>query len=184
MQDIRHLSAENEDQLWRQLEADLAQNEDALEYEAILQHGSRTFALDIDVDLGGGFESGYETTTFSAALDNPSQFRFGFHHQSFLDNMGKFLGMQDIEIGDPAFDAAVVVKSSDEAKVRALLSNGALRAALTGLENFTLEFNLPSALDSDHEHSKLTLTVEEAVTEPARLRPLFEIFLRVLKTLD
>lgn len=183
MQDIRHLSAETEDQLWQQLEADLAQSEDALEYEAVLQHGPHTFALDIDVDLGGGFESGYETTTFSAALDNPSQFRFGFHHQSFLDNMGKFLGMQDIEIGDPIFDAAVVVKSSDETKVRALLADEALRTALTGLENFTLELNLPSAIDSDHEHSKLTLTVEEAVTEPARLRSLFDVFLQVLKAL-
>jgi hypothetical protein len=184
MQDVRHITGETEDQLWQQLEADLAQNSEDLEYEAVLEHGGHTFRLDIDVDLGGGFESGYETTSFSAAIDNPDGFQFGLHHHHFLDSLGKFLGMQDIETGDAEFDAAVVVKSSDETKVRALLSDATLRSALKGLGDFTLELSTPSLVDSDHEHSKLLLTVEEAVTEPMRLRQLFDVFLRALKALD
>jgi hypothetical protein len=184
MQDVRHLIGDTEDQLWQQLEADLAQNVETLEYEAVLEHGGHTFALDIDVDLGGGFESGYETTVFSAALDNPDGFQFGLHHHHFLDSVGKFLGMQDIETGDADFDAAVVVKASDETKVRALLSDAVLRSALKNLGDFTLELLTPSLIDSDHQHSRLLLTVEEAVTEPARLRQLFNVFLQALKALD
>ena len=40
--------------------------------------------------------------------------------------MGKLLGMQDVEIGDPAFDDAFVIKGGDEQKLRKLLADPVL----------------------------------------------------------
>jgi hypothetical protein len=43
-----------EDDVWQQLAADVDEN--VLEYHALIKQGSRNITLDIDIDLGGGFE--------------------------------------------------------------------------------------------------------------------------------
>ena len=58
-------------------------------------HGNRKIVLEIDIDLGGGFESGYETTVFSADLHTAPAFRFAIHEQHFTDEIGKFFGVEE-----------------------------------------------------------------------------------------
>src|SRR5579871_654038 len=57
-------------------------------------------------------------------------FHFTIHPSSLLSSAGKLLGMQDIRIGDPEFDAAFVVKGSDVAKVEELFADAELRQLL------------------------------------------------------
>ena len=52
---------------------------------------------------------------------NPEGFRFTIYRKSIFSDLGKLLGMQDIEVGDPDFDEAFIIKGNDESKVRELL---------------------------------------------------------------
>jgi hypothetical protein len=66
-------------------------------------------------------------TRMRAPYVNPDGFRFKIYRKGVFSGIGKFLGMQDIEIGDAAFDEAFIIKSTDESRVRTLLSNEKLR---------------------------------------------------------
>ena len=41
---------------------------------------------------------------------NPEGFRFTIYRKGFFSGLGKLLGMQDIEIGDPEFDEAFIIQ--------------------------------------------------------------------------
>ena len=184
MQEERHIYGHNEDEVWQQVTADLTQNPDLLQYRAVIHQQNKEILLDIDIDLGGGFEGGYATTIISAPFSNSQGFRFIFHEESFFDDLGKFFGMQDVEIGYPEFDDRIIVKTTDEARVRTILSDDTIREVLLTLKDFTFEVVLPDDDDTQNNHSRLELIIEEGITDPARLRTLYNIFFRTLNLID
>jgi hypothetical protein len=182
MQPQRHITGHNEDQVWAQLERDLTQTPDLLQYRAVIEQQNKTVLLDIDIDLGGGFEGGFATTILSARFPNPAGFRFAMHEEDFFDDLGKFFGMQDVEIGYPDFDQRIIVKTNDEARVRALLTDSAIRQLLQSLEDFTFEIVLPDGeQDQDLEDSTLELIIEDGITDPVRLRQIYRVFFAILE---
>jgi hypothetical protein len=184
MEEYRHFTGATEEELWQQVEQDFAKDPDPFEYSAILTQGGRDVTLVIDIDPGGGFENGYESTVLSAPFHNADHFKFALHHEGFLDEIGKFFGMQDLEIGDAAFDAAVVVKSSDATRIRTLLQDGALRSTLQELTDFTFEIVLPHGEETEQNHSQLRLTLNDGVNDPESLRPLYRAFFQTLVALE
>ena len=99
------ITANNIDEVWPQITEDLKDNE--FDYSVIISIQNRKVYLDIDVDPGGGFEGGYQTTTLRSRLENVGEFRFALHHQGLLDEIGKFFGMEDIETAYLEFDGAL-----------------------------------------------------------------------------
>ncbi len=69
-------------------------------------------------------------TRLRAPFVNPDGFHFIVHRHGMLSRLGKFLGWQDIEVGDTEFDRAFVVGSNDEFRVRSLLEDATLRRLL------------------------------------------------------
>jgi len=179
MQPERHISGQNEDQVWAQLESDLSRDPELLQYRAHIEQQNHTILLDIDIDLGGGFEGGFATTIFSAHFANPSGFRFALHEEGFFDDLGKFFGMQDVEIGYPDFDERIIVKTNDPARIRTLLSDGEVRQVLLSLQDFSFEIVLPEE-NSDQEESTLELIIEDGITDAGRLREIYRMFFGVL----
>ena len=117
------ISGKNEDEVWEKIKKELVANPDLLDYRVTIKQQKRKILLDIDIDLGGGFESGYSTTTLLALLQNEQDFRFAIHKEDFFDEVGKFFGMQDVEIGYPEFDKKLIIKTNDKAKVKAVFSD-------------------------------------------------------------
>jgi hypothetical protein len=183
MQEERHISGRNEDEVWEQITRDLAQHPDLLQYRALINQQNKTILLDIDIDFGGGFEGGYATTIFSATFRNREGFRFALHEEAFFDDLGKLFGMQDVEIGYPDFDDRLIVKTTDESRVRTLFTDDEARAALLSLQNFTFEIVLPDT-DPDTNDSTLELIIEEGITDPSRLRRLYHVFFGTLMLVD
>jgi hypothetical protein len=70
-----------------------------------------------------------ESTHFEFISTTTSIPRFEVYSQFPMDEVRKFLGMEDLEVGDAAFDAAFVVKSEDPAWLRRVLGAD-LRAGL------------------------------------------------------
>jgi len=74
--------------------------------------------------------TGNSSTTYTrmrAPYVNPDQFRFTIYRRSVFSNLGKLLGIQDVSIGEAAFDEAFIIKANDEAKVRQLFQIAKLR---------------------------------------------------------
>ena len=69
-------------------------------------------------------------TRIRAPFINHDGFRFLLYDRGLFDDVGKRLGLQDIEIGEPAFDARFIIQANREPEVRAFLGDAALRDAL------------------------------------------------------
>jgi len=185
MQEERIISGHNEDEVWRQLNHDLTQNPDLLQYRAQINQQNKTIHLDIDIDLGGGFEGGYATTIFSAAFRNPDGYRFAIHEEGFFDDLGKFFGMQDIEIGYPDFDKAFIIKTNDESRVRTIFADDEARSVLLAIKDFTFEIVLTeSDAGTNGNDSLLELIIEAGITDPVQLRQLYRVFFGTLNLID
>jgi len=66
-------------------------------------------------------------TQMRAPFKNKDGFRFTIFRKTFLSDLGKKLGMQDIEIGEPEFDDAFIIQGNDVTKLRALFGNPTIR---------------------------------------------------------
>lgn len=183
MNEERIIQAANEEEVWKRLNMDL-QDTDLLHYKAAIEQGGKKVYLDIDIDLGGGFESGYSTTTLIAPLSAAEGFKFAIHPKHFTDDIGKFFGMQDVVIGYPDFDEKFIIKTNDEVKVKALFADSAIRKELIALPDFTFEITTEKNSEDDEKHCVLQLFIEEAINQPAQLRSVYHMFMQVLILLE
>ncbi|MDQ6812157.1 MAG: hypothetical protein M3040_00225 [Bacteroidota bacterium] len=173
-----------EEEIWQQIEEQFIQNPAPLEYTAVIEQEGHRIILNIDIDLGGGFESGYETTSITAPLQSPTDFRFAIHEEHFTDEIGKFFGMQDVIIGYEKFDKKLVVKTNDELKVRGLFSDESVRAVFQVLENFSLGITTHHTSDSTQKDPYLECNIETGITDVNKLHLIYKAFYTVLCTLN
>jgi hypothetical protein len=125
-------------------------------------------------------------TRMRAPYVNTDGFRFTAYRKSFFSELGKLLGMQDIEVGDAEFDEAFIIKGSDEYKVRELFAAPALRALVQAQPKILLTVRdsegwfgpkFPPSVDELH------FQVIGVITDLKRLKDLFDLFAAVLERL-
>jgi hypothetical protein len=141
--------------------------------------------LDVYTESAGETSTTY--TRLRAPFVNPSGFRFRIYRKSIFSNLGKFFGMQDIEIGNADFDDAFIIQSNDPPRVRALLCNESLRAMLAAQPRIMFDIRdddggvfrarFPAGVD---ELRFLTLGI---VKDIDRLKRLFDLFAETLHEL-
>lgn len=182
MQTPNIIQGETEEQVWQQVNEQIAAEPDPFEYSAVIEQGGKRIYLTIDIDPGGGFEGGYETTTYKAALHNASSFRFALHHQHFMDEVGKLFGTEDVNIGYDDFDKKLVVKTNDPVKVRKVFSDTALRVFFQNLDDFSLSVTHES--EHHEEQYYLMLNIDKGITEPTELRKLYHAFYTALQAIE
>ncbi len=176
-----YIKGENEQQIWEQISADFDKGNQLQSYNAVITQGNARIILDIDVDLGGGFESGFSTTIFNALLPDYPAFRFAIHKEHFIDELGKFFGMQDVVLGYKEFDEKLIIKTTDKAAVRKLFASPELRETIESIDDFTFGI---------HHHNKdgidkayLELYIETGITDTFLLRKLYNAFYTVYQGL-
>ncbi len=96
----------SKDEVWRQLSQEIG----AEFIEGHLLNGSKVQAhvdpWTVTLDLGfSQDEDETRTTRIRAPYVNSEGFRFTIYRKSVFTNLGKPLGMQDIEVGDPQLKA-------------------------------------------------------------------------------
>ncbi|MBW4889536.1 hypothetical protein KXQ82_07410 [Mucilaginibacter sp. HMF5004] len=168
-----------DDKAWQQIGDDLTKDQNLFEYDIIIDKNHHKVSLDIEVDMGGGFESGYSTTIFSAQL-NELDFKFAVHEEHFIDEIGKFFGIEDIVIGYTELDKHLIIKTNDADKMKYLFSNPKARAVFEKLENFHFGIVSKSIDNSSLKVPYLELFIEEGITDPVRLKELYEAFYSIL----
>ncbi|MFO0892536.1 MAG: DUF3137 domain-containing protein [Isosphaeraceae bacterium] len=133
--------------------------------------------------------SGHSHVTFTrmrAPYLNPAGFRFTIYRKGAFSELGKLLGMQDIEVGELEFDEAFVIKGNDEGMVRSLFGNPEVRRLALAQPKLRLEvkdsegwFGPKFPPDVDELHFQ----VVGVIKDPDLLKQLFDLFAAVLDQL-
>jgi hypothetical protein len=126
-------------------------------------------------------------TRLPAPHINTEGFRFTIYRKGVFSDLGKRLGMQDIEVGDPEFDEAfIIIKGNDESKVRDLFTNPKIRQMIQAQPKIRLEvkdsegwFGPKFPEDVDELH----FLVVGVIKDVERLKALFDLFAAVLDQL-
>jgi hypothetical protein len=117
---------------------------------------------------------------------NPDGFRFTIYRKGFFSELAKLFGMQDIEIGDEAFDEAFILKGNDEYKVQKLFEDRKIRELALAQPQLRLEVKdsegwfgprFPENVDELYFH------VMGVIKDIERLKGLYELFAAVLDRL-
>ena len=147
-------------------------------------HGEWTVTLDTFAVSTG--KSTIVYTRMRAPYVNPDGFRFTVYRRGMFTGVAKWLGMQDLEIGDERFDHDFVIKANDEAKVRELLGSPKVRELLDRQKavHFTVKddegwFGPRFEGDAD----ELYFTVVGVIKDVERLKLLYELFAETLDRL-
>ncbi len=146
--------------------------------------GPWTVTLDIYTESTG--ESSVTYTRLRAPYVNPEGFRFTIYRRNFFSDIGKFLGMQDIEVGDSEFDEAFIIKGNDESRVVSLFSNSKIRQMIQAQPKIRLDVKdsegwfgpkFPENVD------ELSFQVVGVIKDVERLKALFNLFAALLDQL-
>jgi hypothetical protein len=125
-------------------------------------------------------------TRIRAPYVNPDGFRFTIYRKGFFSDLGKLLGMQDIEVGDPEFDEAFIIKGNDEPRVVILFSDPEIRRLIGAQPKIKLEVKDSEGLFGPRfpeNVDELRFQVVGVIKDVGRLKALFELFAAVLDRL-
>lgn len=89
------------------------------------RHQEWTLVLDTYAVSSGKYSIPY--TRLRAPYVNQDGFRFTVYRRGLFSGIGKFFGMQDVEVGHPEFDRDFIIQGNHEEKLRALFANPTLR---------------------------------------------------------
>lgn len=192
MEKYKVIRGDEEQQIWDQVKQDLDNINYPFVYGANIQHQEKTVFLSIEVDLGGGFESGFQTTSLTAPvpvqftalssrLDTDKEFRFVLHDEDFIDKVGKFFGMEDVHTGYEEFDKKLIVKTNDIERVKKIFADPETRKLFISLGSFNLHI---AHYEQDEPHSALELTIDRDITNVEDLKHVYNAFLKVLESFE
>ena len=178
----------NKEEVWQQL----CQEIGAEFVEGGLWKGSKVQALvgpwtvTLDTHTVSSENSHVTYTRMRAPYINPEGFRFTIYRKGVFSGLGKMLGMQDIEVGDPEFDEAFIIQGNNESRAQNLFGDIRLRALVQAQPAIRLEVKdsegwfgpkFPENVDELH------FLVVGVITDVERLKSLFDLFAAVLEQL-
>jgi hypothetical protein len=126
---LKKIFGSNRDEIWRQLSHEMGGEfvEGSFTKSSRVKVQIKEWVVTLDTFTVSTGNSSTTYTRMRAPYVNPDQFRFTIYRRSVFSNLGKLLGMQDVSIGEAAFDEAFIIKANDEAKVRQLFQIAKLR---------------------------------------------------------
>lgn len=188
MEFLRQLFGPSQEEIWRQLCSEIGAQyvEGGLWKGDKVQahHGEWTVTLDTYTVSNGKTIILY--TRIRAPYVNKDGFRFTIHRKGIFSSLGKFLGMQDVEVGYPDFDEAFVIKGNDETNLRALFANPRIRQLIEMQPEIELTVkddegwfgtHFPDGVD------ELYFCVSGIIKDVDRLKSLYHLFAEILNHL-
>jgi hypothetical protein len=146
-----------------------------------IHHGQWTITLDLH-----SIQAGHTTLVYTrlrAPFVNRDGLQFTIYRKGAFTGVGKWFGMQDIEIGEPQFDEQFVIKGNHEQQVVALLANARIRELLAAQPDvfFTVKEDegwfaaaFPEGVD------ELCFQVVGVIQDVERLKLLYDLFAETL----
>ena len=131
----------SKDDVWRQLSQEIGAEfvEGGFWKGNKVQAQVGTWTITVDTHTVHTQHSHVTYTRMRAPYVNPEGFRFTIYRKGIFSELGKLMGMQDIEVGDPGFDENFIIKGNDEFRVRDLFANRQIRQLIHDQPKIRLE---------------------------------------------
>jgi hypothetical protein len=185
---LRQIFGSSQEEVWRQLCSEIG-----AEFVAggfwrgnKVQARVKEWTVTLDTYTVSTGDTHITYTRMRAPYVNKDGFRFTIYRKSLFSELGKRLGMQDIEVGDPEFDRDYVIKGNDESKVLALFGNPRIRQLIQAQPSIELQVkddegwfstSFPEGVD------ELYFQVVGVIKDVERLKSLYELFAETLNHL-
>ena len=185
---LRELFGPGKGEIWSQLSQEIGASYDEGGFfgKDAVRLTYRQWEITLDTYSTSTGKSHHTYTRIRAPFVNPDDFRLNLYREGVFSWVGKKLGMQDIEIGDPFFDQQFVVQGQPEDMVRRLLENGHIRELIQAQPDIQFSIKddegwfgtkFPEGVD------ELYFSVYGVIKDVPRLKDLFELFATVLDEL-
>jgi hypothetical protein len=178
----------SKDEVWRQLSQEMGAEfiDGGFWKGSKVQVHVKPWTITLDTYSESSGESSVTYTRMRAPYINPEGFRFTIYRKGIFSALGKLLGMQDIEVGDPDFDEAFIIKGNDESKVVSLFSDTRIRRLIQDQPKIRLDVK-----DSEgwfgptfpEDVDEVRFQIAGVIKDIERLKALFELFAAVLDQL-
>jgi hypothetical protein len=185
---LRRVFGPSRQEIWMQLSTEIGAKYKAggfLKGDKVeATHGAWTVTLDSYAVSTG--KAVIVFTRMRAPYVNPGGFRFKVYRKGFFSDVGKWFGMQDIEVHDEPFDRDFIIKGTDEHRVRELFANPRTRELVSLQKDIHFEVkddegwfgpSFPEGVD------ELSFAVAGVIKDIERLKLLYELFAETLEHL-
>jgi hypothetical protein len=98
--------------------------------------------VSVETEIRGSGKSSKAYTVVQASLSGRTPMDLEMYREGFMQRVGKAIGGADIQVGDPQLDNTFIIKGTDRAKIRELLTNPAVKARLLSSQNQYSTFGL------------------------------------------
>ena len=190
---LRNIFGPSKEEIWIQLEqeinAQFIMKKSFLidDSKVVLEHKNWTIVLDVFHRSTG--KSTIPYTRMRCAYVNKDDFRFEIFKEGFFATIGKYFGMEDIEIEDKIFDDTFVLKSKNLDKIKALFKDEDIKndfLALSSLSQFQVKVKDDEGYFGQHFPEgvdELYLEVVGIIKDIAQLKILFKLFAEIMDRL-
>jgi hypothetical protein len=138
---LRKIFGPSKEEVWRQLSKEIG-----AEYiDRGVWKGNKVVAktkewtITLDTYTVSTGKSHVTFTRIRAPYVNADGFRFKIYRKGIFSAIGKYFGMQDIEVGYPDFDRDFIIKGTDESKLRSLFNNATIRQLIQRQPDISFE---------------------------------------------
>jgi hypothetical protein len=173
-------------QLAKEIDADFIKGRLFQSPRVELKHNNWIICLDTYTVSTG--KSSITYTRMRAPLINAKQFNFKIYRKGIGSNIGKALGMQDIEIGyDDWFDRDFIIKSNDEELLIKLLQNHNIRRLIEKQTKIVFELKDNEGRFGpkyNENESVLYFVVVGVIKDKERIIDLYDLFKEVLNEFE
>jgi len=187
---LQKLFGPSRDEIWKQFAAAVGGsfNEGGFWNGSKVEATYGQWVVTLDTYTVSNGKTSVSYTRMRSPYVNPDGFHFNIYRQGFFSNLGKKLGMQDITVGYPQFDADFVIKGNDEWKLRRLFASEKIRDLISAQPDihfsvrdddgqFWAGRNLPPGVD------ELYFQAVGVIKDIARLKLLYDLFSETLDEL-
>ncbi len=183
---LRELFGPSREEIWRQLAREIDANyvEGDFWKQGKVQASHAGWLITLE-------KHGKHPARMRAPFLNPGGFRFTVYRKGIFTEMGKYLGMQDVEVGDQDFDRDFVIKGTDAAKLRQVFGNARIRELIAAQPRVHFEvkdahgiFERNFSAEKPPEYlDVLEFSIDRAIEDKEHLRLLFDLFAETLDEL-
>lgn len=177
--------ADHENELWKKLSDELGgtlTDQKGSRHDKVVAKVGQ-WVVTLDKHSEPGYHAEHMTTRLRAPFVNPDGLRFMVRHEGVFENIGKLVGMQDIQIDRMPFDKMFLVQGSDPAKIKSLFTDDRLRELVKTEPKIHLQVRDAGDYFEDFypdNVDELVLEVCDEVKDLDRLKRLFDLFARTL----
>lgn len=185
---LRSLFGPSQEEIWGQLSREIGGMLTGGAWSGMkVQAQTGDWIVTLDTYTQSTGKSSVTYTRIRAPFVNRDGLRLAIYRAGLFTELGKFFGVQDIEIGDPFFDDTFVVQGNSEPKVRALFANPRIRELLHAQPSIYLATRREEAWLWGPKYPEgvdvLYFSVVGVIRDLAILRTLFDLYAEVLNQL-